>query len=46
MSCNGDCRQGRECDCGDPYPHLDYAIFVAAVLFLASCLWFVFGGWR
>ena len=44
--CNQDCKQGRECDCGDPYPNLDYVIFVVAVMFLASALLYLFGGWR
>ena len=46
MSCNGDCKQGRECDCGDPDQYLDYLIFIVVVTFLASALCYVFGGWR
>lgn len=46
MSCNGDCKQGRECDCGEEYPYLTMAIYVIVFVFTASCVGYLFGSWR
>jgi len=48
MSCNKDCRQGRDCDCGDPdfESNLNLIIFVVAWVFVASCIGYAWGGWR
>ena len=48
MTCNHDCRQGRECDCGDSdfEANLNLIIFVVAWVFVASCIGYAWGGWR
>ena len=46
--CNGDCNQGRSCDCGEPFvgSTLDTALAVVAFVFAASCIGYLLGGWR
>jgi len=46
--CNGDCNQGRTCDCGEPFVGSDLDLFLAVVIwvFVASCLGYAWGGWR
>lgn len=35
--CNGDCNQGRQCDCGVPF-NLDAVLWAVALVFAASCV--------
>jgi hypothetical protein len=45
--CNGDCNQGRTCNCGKhDYGWLTTLIWAVALVYAASCIGYAWGGWR